>query len=379
MVSVAVVGAGPAGLSVAINSQKAGWETVVIEEHPQVGIPVNCTGIISRSGVDELGLKISGITVNAVRGARIFSPNRQELQVKRSETVAYVVERDKLDQKLALEAQQAGVKIKTNTRLLDYRKETLFVESNGHGEILKSTVIVGADGPFSKTRSIMGIDVPKEKFVHAYQFRVKGNFDKNFVEVYLGDFAKGYFAWVVPENEEMARIGLAVSGGSVRESFEHFSKKIGASGERCDMCSKLIPTGEPLKEIVKGNAMLVGDAAFQTKGSTGGGIISGIKAGRACAKAIDEYYKNKKPLSNYSNYVAELNKELNLHWKIRKYLNSLSEQKIDGLFEKMKKSKTEEFLSEYGDMDKPSKFIGKIMTTPHMWRLVPDFLAFMRK
>ena len=77
MVSVAVVGAGPAGLSVAINSQKAGWETVVIEEHPQVGIPVNCTGIISRSGVDELGLKISGITVNAVRGARIFSPNRQ--------------------------------------------------------------------------------------------------------------------------------------------------------------------------------------------------------------------------------------------------------------------------------------------------------------
>ena len=113
--------------------------------------------------------------------------------------------------------------------------------------------------------------------------------------------------------------------------------------------------------------------------NTGGGILSGIKAGRACAKAIDEFYKNKKPLAQYSNYLAELNKELNLHWKIRKYMNSLSEQKIDSLFEKMKKSGTEEFLSEFGDMDRPSKFVGKIMTTPHMWRLVPDFLAFMRK
>ncbi|MBI2598586.1 MAG: geranylgeranyl reductase family protein, partial [Candidatus Diapherotrites archaeon] len=269
MNSVAVVGAGPAGLSVAINTQKAGWNTIVIEEHSEVGIPINCTGIISRSGVEELGLDIGDITVNAVRGARIFSPSKEELLVQRSENVAYIVERDKLDKKLAAEAEKAGVKIKTSTTLLDYRNKTLFVKSSEHGEILKAEILVGADGPYSKTRSIMGTNVPKEKFVHAYQFRVKGNYDKHFVEVHLGDFAKGYFAWVVPENEEMARVGLAVSSGrNVRESFESFMQKTGGQGERCDMCSKLIPTGEPLKEIVKGNILLVGDAAFQTKATS---------------------------------------------------------------------------------------------------------------
>lgn len=381
MFRVAVVGAGPAGLSTALNTQMHGWDTIVIEEHLQIGKPVHCTGIISRSGVEELKLDISDITVNSIRGARIFSPSNQELQVKRSNTVAYIIERDKLDKKLAQKARDAGVKIKTNTRLLNYRNQTLFVESNGHGEILKSEILVGADGPYSKTRSIMGVNVAGEKFVHAYQFRVKGSFDKNFVEVHLGDFAGGYFAWVAPENEEWARIGLATnSGGNVRQSFEKFVQKIGVgASEKCDMCSALIPTGEPLREIVKDNVMLVGDAAFQTKATSGGGILSGIKAGQACAKAIDEHYKNKKPLSNYSNYLTDLNKDLNLHWKIRKYLNSLSDEKTDKLFEKMKKSGAEEFLNTHGDMDKPTKFMGKIFKNPSMWRLFPEALSMMRK
>jgi len=379
MYSVAVVGAGPAGLTVATNAQIAGWDAIVIEEHSQIGKPVHCTGIISKSGVEELGLDISDITVNAIRGARIFSPNKVEIKVQKSSTAAYVIERDQLDKKLAKDAIKAGVKIKTNTRLLNYRNETLFVESKGHGEILKSRLLVGADGPYSKTRSIMGIEIPKEKFVHAYQFRVKGNFDKNFVEVHLGEFAKGYFAWVVPENEEWARIGLAINSGSVRENFNKFLNKFDGVQEKCDMCSALIPTGEPFKEIVKDNIMLVGDAAFQTKSTTGGGILSGIKAGRACAKAIDEHYKNKKPLTNYWNYLGELNKELSLHWKIRKYLNSLNDQKTDNLFAKMKKSKAEEFLNQFGDMDKPSKFVGKIFKTPSMWRLFPEALSVMRK
>jgi len=64
MFSVCVVGAGPAGLKTAIECQKNGWETVVIEEHPEIGMPVNCTGIISRNGVEEHGIDLDGILVN---------------------------------------------------------------------------------------------------------------------------------------------------------------------------------------------------------------------------------------------------------------------------------------------------------------------------
>lgn len=377
MHTVLVVGGGPAGLTVAKECQKNGWKTALLEEHEEIGKPINCTGIISADGVRDTGLKIDKILVNRIRGARIFSPKNLELKVQRTETVAFVVERDKLDKNLAMEAADAGAEIMLKTSILDVRNENVFVKSKGRGEIKKAKIIVGADGPYSKTRSLMGISVPKEKFVHAYQFRIKGNFEKDFVQVHVGSFAKDYFAWVVPENEETARIGLAVSDGSVRQSFEEFEKRIGATGEKCDMCSALIPCAEPLKNPVKGNMLLVGDAALQAKATTGGGIIAGINAGKACAKAIDQHLKEKKPLTDYSKYLKELNNELRLHWKIRKYLNTLNDQKYDDLFAKMKKSGIEEFLNRHGHMEKPSMFVGKAINNPSMWRLFPDALKFI--
>lgn len=377
METVIVVGGGPAGLTVAKECQKNGWKTTLLEEHKEIGVPINCTGIISAAGVSDTGLKIEDILVNRIRGARIFSPKNIELTAQRTETVAYVVERDKLDKKLAQEAQDAGVELQLETSLLDVRNETIFVKSRGRGEIKKAKIVVGADGPYSKTRSLMGMTIPKEKSVHAYQFRVKGNFERDFVQVHLGGFAKDYFAWVVPENEEMARIGLAISDGSVRKSFEEFEKKLGVTGEKCDMCSALIPCTEPLKDAVRKNMLLVGDAALQAKATTGGGIIASINAAKACAKAIDLHLKNNAPLSDYNKYLSELNKELLLHWKIRKYMNSLSDNQFDYLFEKMKKSGIEDFLNRYGHMEKPSLFVGKIIKNPAMWRLFPDALKFM--
>ncbi|MDO8634260.1 MAG: NAD(P)/FAD-dependent oxidoreductase [archaeon] len=376
MDTVIVVGGGPAGLTVARECQKNGWKTTLIEEHKEIGVPINCTGIISADGVRDTGLKIDDIVVNRVRGARIFSPKNIELKVQRTETVAFVVERDKLDKKLAQEATEAGVELLLETSLLDVRNETVFVKSRGRGEIKKAKIVVGADGPYSKTRSLMGINLPKEKFAHAYQFRVKGNFEKDFVQVHLGSFARNYFAWVVPENEEMARIGLAVSDGSVRESFEEFEKKIGITGEKCDMCSALIPCAEPLRDVVRKNMMLVGDAALQAKATTGGGIIAAINAGKACAKAIDLHLKQNAPLSDYNKYLSGINRELLLHWKIRKYMNSLSDDKFDDLFAKMKKSGVEDFLNRHGHMEKPSLFVGKILKNPSMWRLFPDAINF---
>ncbi len=376
MNTVLVVGGGPSGLTVARECQQNGWDTTLIEEHQEIGKPIHCTGIISVDGVQELGIDVSKITLNKVRGAKIFSPNNEFLLVKRSGPVAYIVERDNLDKQLADAAVNAGVNVKLETTLLDIRKNTVFVQKKGRGEIIKSKIIVGADGPYSKTRNLMGVSVPKEKFVHAYQFRVKGNFEKDFVQVHMGSFAKNYFAWVAPENEEMARVGLAISDGNVRKSFEDFEKKLGFVGEKCDMCSALIPCSEPFKEVVKDNVMLVGDAACQTKATTGGGILTGIMAGKVCAKTIDMHMKNNRPLTDYWGHLSELNKELMLHWKIRKYLNSLSEEKTNDFVSKLKKADMEDFLSKYGHMDKPSKFVGKMFQHPAILKMLPEAIRF---
>ena len=374
-----IVGAGPAGLAAAKRIQERGWQATVIEEHPKVGDPVACTGLISASGVHELGIRkeVEGTLLNKVRGAKIFSPSHEMLEDKRSETVAYVINRGEFDRALAARAYAAGVQIKPETKLIDIRNETVFIEHKGRGELLKTKVLVGADGVNSKARKIVGINTDIKNYVHAYQVVAKGHYDPNYVQVYFGDYAKNYFAWIVPENEERARVGLASTSGNIRRDFEIFTRDKNVSGEFCDMCSKLIPCSEPLKKIVKDNILLVGDAAHQTKATTGGGIILGMLAGNIAGDSVHRFFKDKEPLENYEKSLAELNHELTMHWKMRQFMNNKSEGQIDDLIKRMNKAKAGEFLSNYGDMDKPSKFLGKAMATPSLWRMFPEAVKFM--
>lgn len=377
---VTVVGAGPVGLTAAKDLQQMGWETTVIEEHPTVGDPVACTGLISKTGVDNLRIRkaTEEVLMNRIRRAQIFSPNHEMLEVKKSETVAYVIDRGKFDRVLAQEAVDAGVELKLETRMIDIRNQTVFVEHKGRGELIKSRVVLGADGVNSKMRGIMGMNTNISNYVHALQVVATGDFEPDTIQVFLGDYAKNFFAWIVPESAERARIGLASTSGNIRKDFNVFVHEKNISGKVCDKCSSLIPVGPPLKGIVKDNMLLAGDAAFQTKATSGGGIILGMEAAKIAAKTIDGHFKNNKPLADYEKNCNELNKELRMHWKIRQYANTMDEEQIDKMFRKMNKAGAGEFLSEYGDMDKPSKFIGKVLTKPSMWRLFPEAMKFAR-
>ncbi len=378
MFMATVVGAGPSGISAAKRIRERGWETALIEEHPKVGDPVACTGLISVSGVRDLGIKkeVDEVLMNQIKGAQIFSPSHEMIEIKRSETVAYVVDRGAFDRTLAKTAVEAGVELKLNTRLIDIRNETLFVEHKGRGELIKSRVVVGADGVNSRTRKIAGIETTAKDYVHAYQMDVSGRFDPRYVQLYFGDYSKGFFAWVVPENEERARVGLASTSGNIRKDFNMFIQEKNIKGDFCDMCSSLIPVGEPFKEIVKGNVLLTGDAAFQTKATSGGGIILGMMAGRVAGDSVDAYFKNNVPLKNYERNLEPINKDLRLHWKVRQFMNSLSNEQMDALFRKMRKAKVGEFLAESGDMDRPTRFVGKLLAKPSMWRLFPEAIKF---
>ncbi|HLC78893.1 MAG TPA: NAD(P)/FAD-dependent oxidoreductase [archaeon] len=380
MYMASVVGAGPAGLIAAKKIAKNGWKTAVLEEHPTIGDPVACTGLISASGVHELGIRkeVEEVLMNKIRGAQIFSHNNEMIEVKRSETVAYVVDRGGFDRVLGREAQQAGAEIKLNTRMIDIRKETVFVEEKGRGGLLKSKVVIGADGVNSKTRKIMGINTTMENYVHAYQVDAKGKFDPRYVQLFLGNYAKDFFAWIVPENETTARVGLASTSGNIRKDFNVFISEKNINGEFCDMCSSLIPIGEPLKNIVKDNMLLVGDSAFQCKATTGGGILMGMFAAEILANTVHDHFANGAPLKNYEkNCEQKINKDLRLHWKIRQYINGKNEDQIDKLFRSMNKAKAGEFLSAYGDMDRPTRFMGKVLTNPSMWRFFPEALRFV--
>jgi len=373
-----IVGGGPVGLMTAIRLRELGWGATVLEEDRAIGSPENCTGLISVSGSEELGLNLKDSLINTIKGAELISPNGTVLKIKKNRPVANVVDRKEFDRSLYKKAVESGANIELNTKLIDLRNNTLFTQKkNSRGGLKKAKFVVGADGVRSKLRKLAGYEVPNEYFVHTYQVKAKGSFDKDTVKMYFGSFAPGFFGWVVPESKTIARIGIGCRIGiNPRDSFESFIKKTELEFKASNPKSFLIPAGPPLKSSVHENILLVGDAAFQTKATTGGGIILGMNCAIKCAEAISLNLKEKKSLNHYDSLISGIHKELKTHWKIRNHLNSQSDEKLDGMFQKLKNAKIEEFLEEHGDMDKPSRFIGKILTKPSLWSLAGLALKF---
>lgn len=369
---VIVNGAGPIGLRTAIELHKNGVNVVVLEEHPEIGLPEQCSGLISINGIMENNLPIEDCKTNEIFGAKIFSPNGTCLEIKKEKPVAIVINRQKYDKAHFREAQRIGVEVRANTKLVDVRQNTVFLKSNERGELAKARIIIGADGVNSKIRQLMKIPIGAENLVQGYQIRAKGSFDEKIIEMHFGNFAENFFAWIIPENKRAAKIGLGTKfGNNAKQCFKQFLETKKIECEAIEEIGGMIPIGKPIENPVLENMLLVGDAGFQTKATTGGGLIIGANSAGICAKTISEHLKNNKPLSDYSKNLKEISKELLLHWKIRKFLNSQSEKQLDNLLEKAKKAGIEEFLSENGDMDKPSKFIGKILMKPKLWSLAP--------
>jgi geranylgeranyl reductase family protein len=222
---VVVVGAGPVGSTAARHAALNGANVLLLEEHASIGSPVGCTGLLSTRAIAECDLKPSNEFVfNSVRGAFVHSPDGQCLPIDGKQTKAYVVSRKNFDRTLAVMAVEEGVELALRTRAVGFERNNtetgkeisqvkLKVLRNGKSETICTSVVIGADGVKSRIASYAGLEKPA-RILPGIQIEapyVSDNSD--FVELFPGSFAPGFFAWTVPVNENVSRIGLALEPG----------------------------------------------------------------------------------------------------------------------------------------------------------------------
>ena len=104
----------------------------------------------------------------------------------------------------------------------------------------------------------------------------------------------------------------------------------------------------------------------------------GIEAANYAAESVVEWFKHRKPLKGYEEKVKGIKRELEVHWRVRKYFNGLTETELNKLFARLKDAGVESFLGRHGEMDKPRAFLQKMLTTPKLWGLAPEVLRFLR-
>lgn len=392
---VTVVGAGPAGLTIARICSEAGYSVVICEEHTTVGVPQHCTGKISTNALRDLGIKTETV-LTEITGAKFFSPNLSSFSIKRASSQAVIVDRVIFDQYLSDIAINAGAKLLTGTKALDIQVGPSVVTVKARGErgalSIRSRIVIGADGAPSTVARASNLSMKHGAMRIGAQREIENiAIDPKTVEVFLGKkWAPGFFAWLVPASTSSARIGLALpiqSAPGTIKYLDHFMKthpliRTRLKGGRCTHQGiHILPTGGPPAQTISDGILLVGDAAGQVKSTTGGGIYFGIScakiAGEVTVQALGDtkgLVKKTRLQSYEERWRIQVGQEIEFTVHLRRFLDSLTDDEINYLF----KIATQnvgliKMIEATGDIDRQSKvslsslrYITRIVKKPQL-------------
>ncbi|MEE9525441.1 MAG: NAD(P)/FAD-dependent oxidoreductase [Candidatus Woesearchaeota archaeon] len=359
---IVIIGAGPVGCFLGGLLAKAGKDVSIYEEDKEIGKPVQCTGIVTEE-LNKLIRLDKEFVVNKVKKVRVYSKNNKvEIPIN-----DIVIDREKFDKYLAKKAKEYGAKIHLQHKFLGIRgKKAVLADKNNKIKAVEAEYIIGADGPLSDVAKSNNM-FRKKDFYLGMQARIKGEYDTDIYEVYFGSVCKDFFAWILPESDKIARIGVA-SKKDTRAIFKNFLKiKNIKEGDIIDYQAGLIPIYNKKTIINRKNVYLVGDAAGQVKATTGGGLVPGLKAAKRLADCLINN-------GNYEKSLRKINKGLGLHLRIRKTLDKFSDKDYNKLIRLMRDKKIKKVLNKH-NRDNPKKLVFKtILAKPSLLLYIKNFI-----
>ncbi len=364
---VAVVGAGPAGSMTALTVSRGGYKTILIEEHPEIGIPLACGEGMSREWLSKFVTPKPSWIASTIDGARFYSPSGRSFKVSYP-GVGYILERKIFDRDLASLAASAGCEVRVGTRAIGLTDNGI---QTNRGEV-KAKLIVGADGIGSRVAKWVGIDarIGREDLWSAYEYLLGGvDVTVGEVEFIIGrEVAPGGYGWVFPKGDGLANVGVGVYPLISKKPPKFFVKKLLEwRFKKYSILStyKSVLPSKALKNLVKDNVCIVGDAARLVDPISGGGIgnalLSGKLAGKSCASAIK------------SNNISKL-KQYEKEWLKEEGRNFRFKFKVRDVFMKLKDSDLE-LLFDFG----VKNFEGKPITQINEFELIKNIITFSPK
>jgi len=371
MYDVIVVGAGPAGSQAARSLAQRGYAVLVLEEHPKIGVPTNCSGLIGSEAFERFDLPRDSI-IRGFDSAIFVSPKGNAATVGADRVMAYVVRRCEFDQTMAQRALVAGASYLLGVRCVgvehagDHVRLAVVQRDSQKGEetpmTLKAKAVILATGVRYGLLQRLGMEKPS-RFLQAAQAEMEmEGVDR--VEVYLGrEVAPGSFAWAIPAGP-LARVGVCNGGGAVhylRQFLQHPSIASRLRQPATRIKSKLIPIASISRSSMD-RLLVVGDAAGQVKVTTGGGISYGILCGDIAASTLDKAFRlgdlREGVLVEYERrWRQEIGLELRVGSFFRRLGGMLSDEQIDRLIRAYHESDLPQLVRRWADFERHRKFI----------------------
>lgn len=381
---VVVVGAGPAGGLVAERVARAGYEVALLEEHREIGEPIQCGGLVTPRVFDYVSCKET--IIGEVHGAEIYSPKGRPIRIDGRETEAVVVDRAMFDRAIVTDAVRAGAHTFLGTQVQGAQRVDggveVVVDRDGDRSTFRAKILVGCDGVRSNVAKWFNILRPR-KILPGFEVEMVGvQGDPGLVKLFVGnEIAPGFFGWVIPSGDT-ARVGLCLGQGNARE---YLGRMLEVPWVR-----QYVKGAQPILYIVGGiplgfpkrshtdHVMVVGDAACQAKATSGGGIFTALTcadhAARTAIEALEANDFSARMMHRYHKaWTKSIGKELRKDLAIHESFARLTDEQFEELFELLDNPSILQLIEKRADIDFPSK-IG--------WALVkeePRLLKYMGK
>lgn len=361
---IVVVGAGPAGSMAARAAAQGGAKVMMFDKRRELGVPVQCGEALNEDVLKELNIEPDHRwALGKMNAVKLVSPSGIEVRIAERKVVGkvgYILDRKIFDKHLATLAAKEGADIMVGT-LVDglilengKLKGVRVRGASGRHEV-RADVVMAADGVGSRVARWAGLNtaLKLDDIETGVQFQMVGvNFESpSMMEFYFGNkIVPGGYCWVFPKGEDMANVGLGVLGSRAeRRPIDYLRDFVArmpglSKGKMIEINAGGVPVGGPLKQTVKDNLLVVGDAARQVNALTGGGIDSAMRAGdiagEVAAKAVAEGDTSEKRLSEYERRWRDLmGKRLERYLKAKNVLVSLTDDDLDRLAKALKEVK----------------------------------------
>ena len=300
---VIVIGGGPAGSTVARYAASNGADVLVIDGRDPIGTPLQCGELVPSNDemrrlcpavpdMDDLFQTPESAISRRSTKMHLVPPSGKPLKF---DFEGLVLNRVAHDEALVELAKLNGAKYLVDSHVDRVEENTVILRN---GSTFSAKIIVGAAGHNDPLRRDFwdesSLKIPV-KFV-----LMDGDFG-DAVELHFGSMAPGGYAWMFPKSSG-ANIGLGIQrkfarGRSLNEFADEFISNYG--GEVSFRGAGSLPMSGSIRNFVKGNYLLVGDAAGMVLPSNGAGITIAMIGGRIAGQVIAEHLSEGVPLMEY--------------------------------------------------------------------------------
>lgn len=308
---VIIIGAGPAGISTALNLKKNGVEDVLLIEKKMFPRYKCCAGYITNKTKQEFlkfGLDIEKCHYSLIKDFNICYQYglRQKIKNKFLYTND-VIDRVELDNAFFELAKDMGVKVLENRYIVEnnFTEKTITLNDE---RTLEYEILVFADG-------MNGYGSKFQEFSEeniAMQLTFKSTL-KNEIQIHFGVTERGY-VWV-SSNNGITNVGLTDVYDAKKNYafiFEELMEKLNLKQDIKNLKGAFTPIGVG-KPLLNENVYFVGDLVGACDPLTLSGLRYGLKSGEKCALSIAKHNTR-----IYVKYIRRLKLKFNMMKRMQK-------------------------------------------------------------